>query len=461
MNVKTLVITVLPESEAKAVRVVFNLKGQADEIDEYPVYYYSSGHIAISCIINKGNTNAVTAMSYLLDKYKPQNAILVGTCAGRPDKTNIGDVVFSQSGIFDYGQSLLLPGKERRFESIGSPGILAKSLSFLKSDSELEDNWWPMVFKATQKLNAKAPKGIKPRLWGKAIASGNQIIDECSMKVLTDANENIYAADQDTAGFAASCNAKHVDWVAVRGVSDCGDRDTRKGYAEYATITAATIVKLFLDSNGEEFHKSMTSGPSDAGTINSHPSLGCTHIWVPSQGHEDAENEHRNQAKLAAIKASDGATIRLLAQTGYSFLNNRGIFYKAIRQHLENNGEFRIVLMDSSVDNILCTDDENAEIHAKHQLALNGYLTLKSDFGPRIRLKTVHMNLPATIFLTNTRCFYEPYVHITAQRERFLFVAFEMLFDKNISPHGYNLMLEYFQALYDHGAVFPKGEGKK
>jgi len=461
MSVKTLIITVLPESEAKAVRVVFNLKGLADESDEYPVYYYSGGHIAISCIINKGNTNAGTAMGYLIDKYKPQNAILVGTCAGRPDKTNIGDVVFSQLGVFDYGQSSLLPGKERRFESVGSPGNLAKGLSFLKSDPELEDNWRSMVFKAAQKLNAKTPEEIKPQLWGKAIASGNQIIDERSMKVLTDANEHIYAADQDSVGFAASCKAKHVDWVAVRGVSDCGDRKTRKGYAEYATITAATIVKLFLDISEEGSHKPMTFGSSGAGIINCPPSLGCTHIWVPSHGHEDAENEHRNQAKLTAIKTSTGATIRLLAQTGYSFLNNRGTFYKAIRQHLEDDGEFRIVLMDPSVDNILCTDDENAEIHAKYQMALNGYSTLKNDFGPRIRLKTVRMNLPATIFFTNTLCFYEPYVHITAQRERFLFVAFEMLFDKSISPHGYNLMMEYFQALYDNGTEFPKREGKR
>lgn len=461
MNVKTLVITVLPESEAKAVRVVFNLKGQADEIGEYPVYYYSGGDTAISCIINKGNTNAVTAMDYLLDKYKPQNAILVGTCAGRPDKTNIGDVVFSQLGIFDYGQSSLLPGQECRFASIGYPGTLAKSFSFLKSDPELEEEWWPMVFKATKKLNANAPGKIKPNLWGKAIASGNQIINESSMKVLTDANAHIYAADQDSAGFAASCNAKHVDWIAVRGVSDCGDRETRKGYAEYATITAATIIKFFLDTSGEAFHKSMTSGPSDAETINIPPSLGCTRIWVPSQGHEDAENELRNQAKLKAIKESAGATIYLLAQTGFSYLNSRGAFYTAIQRHLKNHGEFRIVLMDSSVDNILCTDDENDEINAKHRMALNGYLTLKNAFGSRIRLKTIHMNLPATIFLTNTLCFYEPYVHITARREELLFVAFEMLFNKNVSPHGYNLMMEYFQALYDNGTEFSKGEGRK
>lgn len=476
MDIRTLVITVLPNSEAKAVRAVFALDGPTDESGEYPVFYYPNGHTAVSCVVNKGNFSAAVATDRLLDRFKPQRAILVGTCAGRPDKTRIGDVVLSQLGVMDYGQSPLVPDEPVRLISTGAPGALARQLSLLNSDSRLKETWWPAVLQALLKLNLPIPEGFGPAFYGKAIASGSQIINETSMGILTRANENIYAADQDTAGFAAACGARQVDWAAVRGVSDCGDRDTRKGNAEFAAIAAAAAVKLFLDADStpcEDIEsapthvytpkkKSGTSPEAQSGAVPEGglpPALGCTHIWAPSRGREAEENQRRNEAKRADLAAGAGRTIRLLAETGYSFLSGRGIFYGAVKRHLEDGGAFHIVLADPATENILCTEPERRKINRKYEAALDDYMELKEEFADLICLKTVPMNLPATIFIANAHAYYEPYIHLTAKREKLWFVSFEMLFEKGAASHGYDLMLDYFNRMYARGKEYTGRRG--
>lgn len=475
MDISTLVITVLPDSEAQAVRTVFALDGPPDESGEYPVFYYPNGHTAVSCVVNKGNFSAAVATGRLLDRFEPQRAILVGTCAGRPDKTRIGDVVFSQLGVMDYGQSPLVPDEPVRLISTGAPGALTRQLSLLNSSSRLRETWWPAVLQALLKLNLPIPEGFGPAFYGKVIASGSQIINEASMGILTRANENIYAADQDTAGFAAACDARRVDWAAVRGVSDCGDRDTRKGSAGFAAIAAAAAVKLFLDANPascEDVETAPThvytpkkrpgaSPEAQSGAVPGialPPALGCTHIWVPCKGEESEENERRNRAKKADIAAS-GGTIRLLAETGHAFLCSRGAFYKEIKRYLKNGGTFHIVIADPAVKNVLCSEQERRKIRRKCEEALEGYQELKEEFEDQIYMKMIPMNLPATIFIANDHAYYEPYIHITAKREKDLFVSFEMQFDKRSADHGYGLMLDYFRRIYGKGREYAGRDG--
>lgn len=475
MDVKTLIVTVLPESEAKAVRTVFALEKEADGSSEYPVYYDPGRHAVISCIVQKGNANAAIATDYLLEKYKPQNAILIGTCAGRPGETKIGDVVFSLLGVCDYGQSSLEPGAELRFEPIGAPDGLANRLASLKSDKDLKVTWWPAILQNALKLGISIPEKIEPQFMGKTIASGSRIINEDSMKLFTNANAQIFAADQDTAGFARSCNRRKVDWVAVRGVSDCGDRSTRKNNAEFATISAAVIVKLFLDGgraageaapfgavssvdSGGSFDVGSRLEAKPSGTVSSvdgeiFNSLGCTRLWVPRKGNAYSENDTRNDAKREAMAANTGKTLYLVAQTGYSYLGNRCIFHRSVRRHLQNGGTFKIVLAAPSVRDPLCSTNEHDRIQAKYEMALIGYNELRQDFDGQVYLKMVPMNLPATALITETLCFFEPYIH-TANREKAVFVSFEMLFEKTVSPHGYDLMLKYFKELYRKGTEY-------
>lgn len=453
MDVKTLIVTVLPESEAKAVRTVFALEKEADENSEYPVYYDPGCRAVVSCIIQKGNAGAAIATGYLLDRYKPQNAILIGTCAGRPGQTDVGDVVFSLLGVFDYGQSSLEPGAELRFEAIGAPGELANRFAFLKSDKDLKVKWWPMVLQNALKQGVSVPEKLEPQLMGKAIASGSRIIHEDSMQLFTAANAQIFAADQDTAGFARSCNNRKVDWIAVRGVSDCGDRSTRKSNAEFATIAAASLVKLFLDGGAAAPGGEKPAGAALSAESGSLASLGCTRLWVPHKENAYSENDARNDAKREAMAANAGKSLYLLAQTGYSYLGNRCIFHRSVRRYLQRGGSFHIVLADPSVRDPLYTKSEQDRIQAKYEMALTGYNELRQDFEGQVNLKTIRMNLPATALITDTLCFFEPYIH-TANREKAIFVSFEMLLDKTASPYGYDLMLKYFKELYRKGTEY-------
>ena len=182
--------------------------------------------------------------------------------------------------------------------------------------------------------------------------------------------------------------------------------------------------------------------------IHNHELLGCAHIWVPVKGNERQENEARNQMKLSAISESTGVKIRLLAQTGYSFLCSRGIFYTQMWKHLDQDGTLDILIPGLSMGDIILTKEEIQNKEAKYAMSMNGYSRLKKEFGDQINLKTIDFDIPATILITKNFCFFEPYTGITADREKLLFISFEMLFDKRIAEHGYNLMKKYFSHLY-------------
>lgn len=465
MSTKTLILTVLPESEAKAVKSIFSLNQVSEKNDgKYPVFQacYGNNSVIISCIINKGNTDAAIATIDLIEMYKPDNAILIGTCAGRPDQTHIGDVVVSSLGIYDYGQSTLKDKHDVRLNGLTPTDVLARGFSFLKSDKDLNKNWWSLIFKHAIDFGITDFNEIKVTLFSKAIASGSQIINEQSMSILTEANNNIYAADQDSAGFASSCIDRGIKWIVVRGVSDCGDRDTRKNKAILATLSAAALVKLYLDKNKVTVSENGAPGespypsPELSNTLSS--LMGCSHIWVPVNGRETLENNARNEMKIKAIKEGSGSPIRLLAHTGYSYLCNRGIFYNQVQKHLEKGGAFNVLLTDPYCEDIVLNRTDREHIKAKYSMAFLGYNRLKSQFADQINLKTIRYNLTATILITNRMAFFEPYIHTAAQRDRLLFVTFEMLFDKNIALHGYELMLKYFTNLFSHGQEYNSAE---
>ncbi len=458
MAIRTLLLTVLPESEDKTFRSVFGLENAKMIEDEkgYPVYEsfldgMEQNQIICSCIVKKGNVNAALATSYLLDKYKPKQAILVGTCAGRMDKTRVGDVVVSSMGVFDYGQSLLKKGEEIRLNAVSASDSLSRKIMSLKSSHDFMEKWKQLCLDHAGRLNVQGYT-FQSELYGKAIASGSQIIDETTMNILTTANDNIYAGDQDSAGFASSCNDEKLDWIAVRGVSDFGDRQMRKDNAVAAMIAAASVVRLFLGREKDimEDHKNSQNEVMDK----MQSLLGCSGIWVPTGALKMQENMKRNQMKKKAIGNSDKFTLRLLAQTGYSFLCPRGEFYDDIENHLKRGGTFNILLTSKSTVNVIMSKKENREIKSKYDMAFNGYAVLKKKYEDQITVKTIDFNLPATIFIAAHQSFFEPYIHITEKREENIFVSFEMMFEKNEGVHGYNLMMEYFQQLYRKGNEF-------
>ncbi|MCL1808823.1 MAG: hypothetical protein FWG42_03530 [Clostridiales bacterium] len=454
MSTKTLILTVLSESEAKAVRSVFNLNDECCVADDkYPVFLCpdnggSGKATLVACIVDKGNVDAVIATNYLLSKFCPDEAILVGTCAGRPDETKAGDVVVSRLGVHDYGQSTLVEGQAIRFDDTHHSRDLARRFAFQKSNKDLEVKWWPLILSNALKLDLKCLDGIQARLFDKAVASGSQIIDESKMKVLTDANASIFAADQDSAGFARSCEEKKVEWLVVRGVSDCGDRTERKEQATLAAIAAATLVKLYLESASEPGTCQSASKLDDklSGT------LGCTHIWTPTRGNEHQENDDRNKKKLSVIGESSGTTIRLLAQSGYSYLCPRGVFFEKVEAHLKQGGTFNVLISNLFAGDCALSGKEAYHRQAKYNMSLAGYYELKEEFNEQINLRTISFDPIATILITNAYCFYEPYTHILSEREKLLFVSFEMLFDKNAAEHGYLLMKKYFSHLYKNAS---------
>lgn len=185
--------------------------------------------------------------------------------------------------------------------------------------------------------------------------------------------------------------------------------------------------------------------------------LGCTAVYVPSRDYEANVNRERNAAKSAALKeAKDSkATVRLLAETGNSFLHFRGVFYPEIEALLKS-GRLEVVIANphfveahgiSAAYND-SSDLDNLGIYRllkqKFEESLTGYRSLRNQAGSRIQARVARYGIGATLLMTGEEIFFEPYFRSDrSRRHQRLFETFELRFSAR-NEHVQNLFNEHF-----------------
>ena len=176
--------------------------------------------------------------------------------------------------------------------------------------------------------------------------------------------------------------------------------------------------------------------------------LGLAEIWLPK------ENDRRNVSKNEAISSS--ASLCLMAETGHSFLAPTQKFRSNVESLLEKGGTVHILLNDATTEHPFLSEEQKEHIAAKRKLALRGYDDLKKRFHSRIILRTISYYLPATILLTDRYGYFEPYIQIEEERQQKGFDTFELMFDKAVSKIGYDVLLHYFDLLFENGTEYKK-----
>ncbi|MQM28201.1 phosphotransferase family protein [Glycomyces albidus] len=190
-------------------------------------------------------------------------------------------------------------------------------------------------------------------------------------------------------------------------------------------------------------------------------SLNCRAVYVPTRGSEPLVNEARNNAKKAALAIDRDriSTVRLMAETGHSFLNSRGEFRNEIRSLLEHGGSFRAVIYNPLLPEYLGlsasynrVDDGRyvvSDVLSQKTLeSIRGYRLLKTEFPDRIELRLARFGFDATVLLTSENLFYEPYFRTPRlERERYLFDSFEMEFGAS-GAHSGRLLDETFDFVW-------------
>jgi phosphotransferase family enzyme len=201
------------------------------------------------------------------------------------------------------------------------------------------------------------------------------------------------------------------------------------------------------------------STPSDGMRV-----LHCVATFVPTRGSERSVNEKRNAIKRASLEAAArrSATVRLMAETGQSYLSSRGVFSSQIRELLLAGGSFQAVICNPAfleaygisasfepdmrrVRNWPESYALNEDLRNKFGESVRGFQMLRDNFGPLVDVRVARFGLGATILMTDEDYFYEPYFRtVRKRRQELLFDSFEMQF-RSGSLHARTLLQETFE----------------
>jgi hypothetical protein len=173
-------------------------------------------------------------------------------------------------------------------------------------------------------------------------------------------------------------------------------------------------------------------------------------VYVPSKNDYRYVNSTRNAAKEAAIRkaAKKSETVKLLAETGHSYLDPRADrFFDAVQDLVRGGGRFEVVIkipafveahgISKSYRRKPARSTDRYEllgihprIDLKFQAALNGFRELRNiadESEGSIEMRFTRYGIPATILMTNDVIFFEPYLRTPReQRDLQLFDTFEL-----------------------------------
>ncbi|MFG3437780.1 phosphotransferase family protein [Nonomuraea sp. NPDC047897] len=185
--------------------------------------------------------------------------------------------------------------------------------------------------------------------------------------------------------------------------------------------------------------------------------LHCRAAYVPTRGSERAVNRKRNDAKKAALRetAARTSTVRLLAETGQSYLSPRGTFNPEVHEVLAAGSSLQVVVCNPALPEYYGMSESyearpgNAysiygDLQRKCDDSLEGYRMLREQFGSLIELRLARFGLIATILLAEGALFFEPYFRARrVRRQQVLFDSFELQFDTG-GLHARTLLEETF-----------------
>lgn len=187
-------------------------------------------------------------------------------------------------------------------------------------------------------------------------------------------------------------------------------------------------------------------------------------------------NEERNRRKRQALRR-ETRLIRLLAHVGHSYVARVGNrFGEEVIGCLEAGAFFRLMILnpwtetglmiaigeaDQKIEGIDFDGDRidfskidiisviQKSTYYRYSLlqVIDEYLSLKKDFGDRIELRLSSHDIPATILLTTSTGFFEPYTSVNLQqRLRHAFHTFEVQYTSEC--YFYHNTSTYFDTLW-------------
>jgi len=247
-----------------------------------PTAESSGGHdLSAAVVFLDDQTNSVSASvtEQVLAKLDPTLLVLVGTAAGRPDKTDICSVIVA---------SLVIDAAEWRLDSRQHPRVRHHELPDairIDTDRFLEGrfdkaSWLERLGAIPSSLCGHAsPKsliGAGASVSTGVIASSNYLhvrpgsVRTSSLRKLWSVDDRIKCIDMESGGFGLVCKrSPRRQWLVIRGISDFGTPESKSESRRFAaSASACEFARQLLYWGLAEAHPMRIRVPeSDAGSL--------------------------------------------------------------------------------------------------------------------------------------------------------------------------------------------------
>lgn len=179
-----------------------------------------------------GKVNAARTTQILLDKFKVDAIINVGSAGSSNDELKIGDIVIG-SKIVQHDFDITAFGHPK--------GYISNVGQFIESDDKL-------IKKMEQTISNMQDSEFKIKIG--TIASGDIFCTELKMKEKIRTKFNSDAIEMEGAAIAQVCKLDNVPFLVIRSISDKPNGDnhiTFEEFLEKASKRCAKIIKEFLN----------------------------------------------------------------------------------------------------------------------------------------------------------------------------------------------------------------------
>lgn len=247
---KSIVIICAVDDEWTNAEEVFDINHKSSKKDKQRTHGFRYTHnncegydIYIVRIQRAGLVSAASITAAAILAFNPQLVAMTGICAGRSDKTKLGDIVVATQ-TFDYEAGKIEDNGRR---DRPKPQAISEDLRIALEEinSDLGN-----LLEAIPSDKTQNTTGLRIKIHLGEMASGSSVLcNKEEIEKLTQKHDDIRGVDMEAYGVAYAAMRLHKTWIVIKGIQDFGDREkseTEKNYRQCAAYASALLLQKYL-----------------------------------------------------------------------------------------------------------------------------------------------------------------------------------------------------------------------
>lgn len=210
----------------------------------YVQFEHAGQNIALLIQPSMGMTQSASLTTRAILGLRPKLVAMVGICAGRKNKTNLGDIVVASS-VYDY-----TAGKKYidRFGPRPQSYPVDTPISEFICASVIDNH--ELMGKIIDGYQGEKPHH-QIQIHFKPLASGTAVVDDPGiMEEIVKNQDDLVGIDMEAYALAVAANILRTKWMIIKTVQDYADGDktnTESGIRTFASYASAKLLQLILE----------------------------------------------------------------------------------------------------------------------------------------------------------------------------------------------------------------------